>query len=469
MKKKAPTNLSHTPVITVDYENKDAMAGDAKFMSIGYSTWSPEDFSAKIWRKTNYDERWSPKNEEMPLWRVLDIATLLVAVINNRKSNLDEYIQDENSLNALRKYINENMELYAPRMNELRRLLESSSQCLSTNNVPNIFSYATSELSQDAIFAWLMQWADSSYKDKDIELNSIANNFIKMLLGKELSKINTIEVGKQWQNIDLWAEINDDTFLIIEDKTNTSIHDDQLERYKEIVEKEYDGKRENLYYVYIKTGNEPLSVLKDIEKKGYRTISRNEIIDCLKHYKGNNALLLNYIMHLQNIEEETQSFRKHPVSEWGWYAWQGFYKELESRLNLTKWGYVANRAGGFLGAWWHHIPFDGEKGEMYLQFEEQKLCFKIWYEDGPDRSEIRNIMHERLISIAHENNHLEISKPARFGSGTFMTIATVNPDYLFGNSIVDLDGLVEKLIKYQELVDECCERPAIVEHSVPTL
>lgn len=455
MKKHAPSWLSHKPVITVDYENKDAFAHDAKFLSIGHTNWDSEEFSAKIWRKTTDEDRWSRQGEEMPLWRVLDLATLLVSIIKNQESKLEEFVQDEKSIEALREYINENMELYAPRLNELSRLLEPSTHPQVSDNVPNIFSFATSELSQDAMFAYLMQWSDPSYKDKDKDMYTVANIFMKMLLGGEQYEINTIKVGKQWQNIDLWAEINDDTFLIIEDKTNTSIHDDQLERYKETVEKEYKGKREKLYYVYIKTGNEPISVLKEIEKQGYKTVSRKDILDCLNQYKGNNSLLLNYKKHLEKIEEETQSFRKLPVSEWGWYAWQGFYNELDSRLSLTSWNYVSNPAGGFLGAWWHFTRFD-EEGKMYLQFEEQKLCFKIYYEGERERSKVRTEMHERLLSIAKEKNHLEISRPARFGAGFYMTIAIVDPVYMFGNSIVDIDLLIEKLLTYQELIDICC-------------
>ena len=49
-------------------------------------------------------------------------------------------------------------------------------------NIPNLFSFATSELSQDAFFAWLMQWADSSYKELDESLHVVAQNFIRLLL-----------------------------------------------------------------------------------------------------------------------------------------------------------------------------------------------------------------------------------------------------------------------------------------------
>jgi len=34
---------------------------------------------------------------------------------------------------------------------------------------PNLFNYATKELSQDAFFAWLARWADASFASKDAE------------------------------------------------------------------------------------------------------------------------------------------------------------------------------------------------------------------------------------------------------------------------------------------------------------
>ncbi len=36
---------------------------------------------------------------------------------------------------------------------------------------PNLFSYATSELSQDAFIAWLLAWASPEYQTVDKELH----------------------------------------------------------------------------------------------------------------------------------------------------------------------------------------------------------------------------------------------------------------------------------------------------------
>ena len=48
---------------------------------------------------------------------------------------------------------------------------------------PNIFSFATSELSQDAMFAWLIKWADVKYKPTDAAIHEIAQSFVRMLVG----------------------------------------------------------------------------------------------------------------------------------------------------------------------------------------------------------------------------------------------------------------------------------------------
>lgn len=323
------------------------------------------------------------------------------------------------------------------------------------NNTPNLFHYATSELSQDAMFAWLIQWTDPRFRDNDPQLNSVAQKFLRLVLGKDDDfAINYVDVGRQWCNIDLWAEVNDNTFLIIEDKVGTSIHDNQLERYRKTVEQEYAGKRDDLCYAYVKTENEPESTLRRIEKAGYLTVSRKDILACLNEYEGDNDILLDYRLHLQRLDDQTESFRKLPVSKWGWYAWQGFYKELETRLHIESWDYVANPAGGFLGIWWHFVSY-GE-GDMYLQIEQGNLCFKISYDGERSYSSVRNEQHSRLMRTAKEENHPEIRRPNRFGSGQYMTIAYISREDVFGNGPVDIDAVVDKLKEYEELIDICC-------------
>lgn len=323
-----------------------------------------------------------------------------------------------------------------------------------TKDIPNIFSYATSELSQDAMIVWLLQWASPEYGEADPDLHRTGKEFVRLLAGKSDDfHIESVDVGRQWENIDIWAEINDNTFLIIEDKTGTTIHDDQLERYKISVKREYSGKRTDLCYAYVKTSEEPRSVLMSIEQSGFKTISRAEILRCLNGYRGNDTLMVSYRKHLQGIEDSVMSYKTLPEKKWGWNAWQGFYKELESRVDIDSWGYVANPSGGFLGAWWHFI--DEKDCTMYLQLEQGKLCFKISYEGEGDRSEVRFREHIKLMKLA-QGRFPEIRRPDRFGTGTYMTIAVVDEESLFGNGPVNFDKLTTKLKEYETLVDNCC-------------
>ena len=79
---KTPTHLKHKPILEVaDYDQIDghrANDTDAKCLSIGVAQWNGglgTELSAKVWRQV--DERWSRQSEELPLNRVLDLATLI--------------------------------------------------------------------------------------------------------------------------------------------------------------------------------------------------------------------------------------------------------------------------------------------------------------------------------------------------------------------------------------------------------
>lgn len=447
-----PMHLRHKPIVGVDYYEKDACAGDAKFLSIGRSTWNPEDISAKILRRAENGGKWSRQSEELPLWRVLDLAKLLISTITGKQSSLGEQIINDEDKEFLKSYISDNMELYAPRIKEISELINSSNQITSNIKTPNIFSYATSELSQDAILSWLIKWASDAYIKEDKELCQIGKKLISLLTGLKEEDIHYVDVGRQWCNIDIWVEINDDAFLIIEDKTGTSIHDDQLNKYRKIVEDEYKDKRQRLFYAYVKTGNEPLSIEKKIQSQGYKPINRQNLLAVLNLYKGGNPLVIDYRLHLQEIEDATNNYKNISVDNWNWYEWQGFYKELEKHIKVESWSYVANPAGGFLGLWWNFI--ENDEISMYLQFEETKLCFKIEYDGAGNRSDIRWKYYSRLMKVA-ELNGIKVEKPIRFGAGTYMTIGIVPAEDVFGTGKVNMTELIVKLKHYEQIVEQC--------------
>ena len=456
MEKKIPTWLKHKPLIAVDYSDIDAEsgAGDAKFLSLGKATWNEEDCSAKVWRYSDENDKWQRGSEELPLWRVLDLAKLVVARICGIESGMEEKPVENQDTLFLKDYIKDNMSLYIPRIQKLKEILNYSESIAEYDRTaPNIFSFATSELSQDAMFAYLIKWADPKNMSIDKEMCQLGQSFLELLTSSEKLIINSVEVGRQWRNIDIWVEINQDTILIIEDKTNTSIHDNQLDRYREIIEEEYKGKRNKQLFTYVKTGNEPKVVLEEIKKKGYKTINRAQILTVLKTYKGNNPIVLNYKDSLQVLEDSTNSYINSAIDKWNGDAWQGFYMEIEKHRHDIQWGYVPNPSGGFWGAWWHFMtPENNENIEMYLQFEETKLCIKICYDGSDNKTTIRNKCFEALMEAA-SSLAPEIVKPDRFGAGTYMTIGVVKSENLFGDKNINMQDILTKLSKYEEIVD----------------
>ena len=78
---------------------------------------------------------------------------------------------------------------------------------------PNIFEIATKELNQDAFITWLLQFADANCIKYDEYINKCGIEFVTELIKKQIpefdEKIETVKAGRQWENIDVWAEIND--------------------------------------------------------------------------------------------------------------------------------------------------------------------------------------------------------------------------------------------------------------------
>ncbi len=106
----------------------------------------------------------------------------------------------------------------------------------------------------DYQISWLLRLAK---EEKNDWLHKIARSVLFKLIEKENDsdvKINRVEVWKQWERIDLTAEIeievNNQTerhLVVIENKAYTLIHDDQLKKYAYTVNAYYHDKGRNSY------------------------------------------------------------------------------------------------------------------------------------------------------------------------------------------------------------------------------
>ena len=84
------------------------------------------------------------------------------------------------------------------------------------SNAPNLFHYATKELSQDAMICWLIKWSEVQADDECGQaLRDLGRAFAGALLGKHnqslAGNIKRVEIHQQDHGIDVLARIEDES------------------------------------------------------------------------------------------------------------------------------------------------------------------------------------------------------------------------------------------------------------------
>lgn len=300
-------------------------------------------------------------------------------------------------------------------------------------NIPNLFKYAQSELSQDAVICWIISWAKSEYANEDRELHELGKRFLNSLFAKHnisIPNYDSIEVLQQDNYIDIGVIINGQYYLLIEDKTGTNNHSNQLNKYFEHAQKKYTGKK--IIPIYFKTKDQS-RIEKVRGHSGFEAYTRVDFLSVLNSYKGANEILLHYRHYLQGVENSVASFKTKNVQEWNYAQWVGLYKYLEANIDDSSWRYVANPSGGFYGFYLVGIERPGID-KIYLQIEatkrpeaKGKLCFKIKIEDPAVRSAKRNEWSKKVLAHLKAND-IKATKPKSFGKGKYMTVAVLEND-----------------------------------------
>jgi hypothetical protein len=314
---------------------------------------------------------------------------------------------------------------------------------------PNLFSLATKELSQDAFLAWLMQWAAPECRAENPALSDIAADFVRHLIGLQgepPTSISSVKAGRQWENIDVWAEVNDSHFIIIEDKVGTGEHSGQLVRYREAGENWCREHRCTLICVYIKTQSDSAANLRRVTEQGYAVLDRRELLKLLDSREANNDIYNDFRDRLREIEHSESRFTEKAVNEWDGNDWKGLYQALDAVGVIENWGYVNNPSGGFWNALLNW--FESDDAYPFMQIEQGNLCFKIG-EIEVDHSTIRNRYHDFLMN--HGGSELGMQKPARFGCGSYMTVAVIPRSIWLGGDaeIINLKEVVARLERYK--------------------
>jgi hypothetical protein len=157
---------------------------------------------------------------------------------------------------------------------------------------PNIFNFATGELSQDAFICWSLAWGQS----KDAQMRRYGLSLLNAMLEKhqyhvkDPDRIIIEAVENQVKSIDVLVKfrVDEQEFeLIIEDKTDTTMHSNQIKRYFE--QRKMKSPNKVILGIYYKTGfifdDEELK-LKAWGEKGFpvKSFDKEDILHCMSQY-----------------------------------------------------------------------------------------------------------------------------------------------------------------------------------------
>ncbi len=169
------------------------------------------------------------------------------------------------------------------------------------NNKPNIFEFATKELSQDAVFCYILDCFNSTEK------RNIAIEFLNLIEFPFVDEIKEIKIKQQEDHSDIKAivSLNDNTkkIIVIEDKVFSSLHDNQLERYMNAIKKRENCTDADIFGVFFKIGKQTIWEEKLCEASNFRNL---DYIDFAKYIER--------ISKADSLLEVFSEFFKHRVS-----------------------------------------------------------------------------------------------------------------------------------------------------------
>lgn len=181
----------------------------------------------------------------------------------------------------------------------------------------NLFKYATKELSQDAFLCWSINWLNES---EEHPLYNYGKEMLDLFLGDEKKeKYCDVKILRQYEKIDVLVMFKDENggshALIIEDKTNTSEHGEQLKRYTEKLKKSLEDDEALKAYInakihlaYVKTG-----IMYDVDVrmvgKGATIVDLNMLLKVVSKYydKSKSEILIDFYKYISSIKSHREN------------------------------------------------------------------------------------------------------------------------------------------------------------------
>ena len=286
---------------------------------------------------------------------------------------------------------------------------------------PNIFEYATKELSQDAVICWLLAWAQPSKKCLDEGMHEAGQIFLQSLLDlfkeefekKEkdpvpaLASLKSIDIKQQDEHTDVTAALgfeSDEKYcLLIEDKTGTSENPDAMKKYIQAIAKKYEIKENRVLPVYFKTYLQ--GDLRKVREIGYKYYGLKDFLcDLRKGAKkiGNRNLIYSQCLeHFNSIEEKYKRDPKSNPYYW-WDEWIGLFDEIQKKLqgkpkeDLKRtwlWGITYNPSGMYPILWGEN----NNPSKLYVQLDKGVGTVRMFSESKTEIQEKRKEIWDALL------------------------------------------------------------------------
>ena len=184
------------------------------------------------------------------------------------------------------------------------------------NDKNNIFKFATKELSQDAFLCWSINWLN---ENPDNTLYQYGKEMLDLFLGDEKKeKYCDVKILRQYEKIDVLVMFKDENgsshALIIEDKTNTSEHDNQMKKYENKLNDKLKSDDSIKSYVnakihlaYVKTG-----IMYDYDLrmvvKGAEVVDLDMLLEVVSKHakKGISEILADFDEYISGIKQHRE-------------------------------------------------------------------------------------------------------------------------------------------------------------------
>lgn len=198
---------------------------------------------------------------------------------------------------------------------------------------PNIFDYATNELSHDAFYCWLLEWAGKNYQYKDPHLHKLALAFVRKFTGDECITVDKIDIKRQVKGVDIVAIINGKYAIFIEDKLNSSARKNQLNDYPRVAAERYPDYERR--FILIKTGNQ--FHYKQEKEANFCPFTRKDILELMRTCASQHPIFKGYLAYLEGLQSDFDSWQKTSLKELSASGWVGLIHEIADQANKY-WG-----------------------------------------------------------------------------------------------------------------------------------